>query len=177
MQSENPSVTIGNLKLELRQGNIALIDADAIVNAANEYLNLGLGVAGAIREIGGDSIQNECNEIGFCPVGSAVITGAGNLKAKYVIHAVGPMFGEGNEKEKLQSAVSSAIKLAEEKGISSMAFPAISAGYFHFPLEDSVSSIVSTIRSSAPTLKSVNHIILCLSTDRNINAVKDMFLP
>ena len=67
------STTIGNVTLELRQGNIALLDVDAVVNAANEYLNLGAGVAGAIREAGGEIIQKECHEIGFCPVGSAVI--------------------------------------------------------------------------------------------------------
>ncbi len=157
--------TTENVTIELRQGNIALLDVDAVVNAANEYLNLGAGVAGAIRETGGETIQKECHEIGFCPVGSSVITSGGKMIARYVIHAVGPMYGEGNENEKLRSAISSALKLAEDKGLKSIAFPAIGAGFFHFPIIDCAKIIISTIKDNAPTLKRVNHVIICLHDD------------
>lgn len=170
---KNTSVSLGGIKLELKVGNIAFLDTHAIVNAANEYLNLGAGVAGAIREAGGSSIQEECNDIGFCPVGSAVMTGGGNLNARYVIHAVGPMYGEGNENEKLGSAVRSAITLADEKGLTSIALPALSAGYFHFPIHDCAKIMVSMIKETAPTLKSVNHIVVCLSDDRKFDVFEE----
>ncbi|MDP4219016.1 MAG: macro domain-containing protein [Bacteroidota bacterium] len=166
----NAAVSLGNVKVELKIGNIALLDTDAIVNASNEYLNLGSGVAGAIREAGGAAIQNECNNIGFCPVGSAVMTGGGTLHAKYVIHAVGPMYGEGNENAKLYSAVRTAITLADKKGLSSIALPALSAGFFHFPLNECAKVIVNSIKETAPTLKSVDHIIICVRDDRKFDA-------
>lgn len=90
--------------IKIVQGDITDQAVDAIVNAANSYLVLGSGVAGAIREKGGPAIQEECNRIGWCDVGDAVVTGAGRLPARYVIHAVGPRLGEGNEPGKLASA-------------------------------------------------------------------------
>lgn len=169
MSTKNTTVSLGGVKVELKIGNIAFQDTDAIVNAANEFLNLGAGVAGAIREAGGSAIQDECNEIGTCPTGSAVMTGAGNLHAKYVIHAVGPMYGEGNENEKLRSAVNASLALAENKGLKSISFPALSAGYFHFPFNDCAKIITETIKETAPTLKSVNHIVVCLSDDKKFD--------
>src|SRR4030042_3090757 len=97
-------IAIGHTTVELVQGDITDMAMDAIVSAANAQLILGGGVAGAIRRKGGPSIQQECSKIGGTFVGGAVITGAGNLKAKYVIHAVGPRMGEGNEDEKLKNA-------------------------------------------------------------------------
>ncbi|MEP7236119.1 MAG: macro domain-containing protein [Ignavibacteriota bacterium] len=165
MSAKNTTVSLGNIKLELKIGNIAFQDTDAIVNAANEFLSLGSGVAGAIREAGGSAIQDECNEIGTCPTGSAVMTGAGNLHAKYVIHAVGPMYGEGNENEKLRSAVATSLNLADNKGLKSITFPAISSGYFHFPIEQSAKIITDTIKETAPTLKNLDHIVICLHNE------------
>jgi O-acetyl-ADP-ribose deacetylase (regulator of RNase III) len=122
-------------KLQLIKGNIALLDVDAIVNAANKSLILGGGVAGAIRSLGGPSIQAECNELGPIEVGDAVITGGGDLKAQYVIHAAGPVYGEGDEDQKLRKATSNSLELALRKKIKKIAFPAISAGIFHFPIQ------------------------------------------
>ncbi len=121
--------------LELLQGDITELDTDGIVNAANAQLILGAGVAGAIRTKGGPSIQEECDKIGPIQVGQAAITGAGRLKAKYVIHAVGPRMGEGDEDQKLLSATLSALRLADQHGLKSIAFPAISTGIFGFPVE------------------------------------------
>jgi len=128
-------VNIGNCVLELLEGDITEMQTDAIVNAANAQLILGGGVAGAIRRKGGPQIQQECNKIGGTFVGGAVITTGGDLKAKYVIHAVGPRMGEGNEGEKLKNATLNSLKLADEKSIKSISFPAISTGVFGFPIQ------------------------------------------
>ncbi|MFH7860728.1 MAG: macro domain-containing protein [Candidatus Aenigmatarchaeota archaeon] len=128
-------VKINKSILELIQGDITDFEGDTIVNAANSKLKLGGGVAGAIRKKGGPKIQEECDKIGFCPVGEARITSGGNLKVKYVIHAVGPVYGEGNEDEKLRNATLNSLKLAEKYNLRSIAFPAISTGAFGFPKE------------------------------------------
>ena len=96
------------------------MDTDAIVNAANKDLILGAGVAGAIRTKGGATIQEECNRIGGASVGGAAITTGGDLKARYVIHAVGPRMGEGDEDRKLADATRNSLKLANEKGLASI---------------------------------------------------------
>ena len=107
----------------------------AIVNAANKSLILGSGVAGAIRHFGGPSIQEECNKIGPIEVGQAVITGGGQLKAKYVIHAAGPVYGEGEEEKKLELAILNSLKIASQKKFQNIAFPAISTGIYQFPIK------------------------------------------
>jgi O-acetyl-ADP-ribose deacetylase (regulator of RNase III) len=119
--------------LRLVQGDITEREVDAIVNAANSYLQHGGGVAGAIVRKGGQIIQEESDKIGFVPVGNAVGTIAGKLPAKFVIHAVGPRMGEGDEDNKLKSAVVSSLSLASEKGLKSISMPAISSGIFGFP--------------------------------------------
>jgi O-acetyl-ADP-ribose deacetylase (regulator of RNase III) len=125
--------TINGKTLKLVQGDITERDVDAIVNAANAHLQHGGGVAGAIVREGGKIIQEESNRIGYTPVGTAVITGAGKLPAKFVIHAVGPRMGEGDENNKLKSAVLNSLRLASEKGLKSISMPAISSGIFGFP--------------------------------------------
>ncbi len=122
--------------IELTQGDITESVTDAIVNAANSQLILGAGVAGAIAKNGGPVIQEECNAIGHCPVGGAVITTGGNLPASHVIHAVGPRQGEGDEEQKLKQATLSSLDCAEKNGLTSITFPAISTGVFGFPIED-----------------------------------------
>ncbi len=121
-------------KLRLVEGNIALLAVDAVVNAANKNLKLGGGVAGAIRSFGGPSIQEECDRLAPIEVGQAVLTGGGKLQAKYVIHAVGPIYGEGDEDRKLASATRSSLEIARDRRLDSIAFPAISTGIFGFPL-------------------------------------------
>jgi O-acetyl-ADP-ribose deacetylase (regulator of RNase III) len=128
-------VKAGRSLLELKQGDITDADCDAIVNAANADLIMGGGVAGAILRKGGSHIQEECNKIGRIRVGEAVITGGGNLRAKHVIHAVGPRWGEGNEDMKLASATLNSLKVADTHGLRSVAFPAISSGIFGFPVD------------------------------------------
>ena len=127
---------VSSTTLKLWQGDITELEVDAIVNAANAELFLGAGVAGAIRKKGGPSIQEECNRIGGTYVGGAVLTGAGNLAAKYIIHAVGPRMGEGEEEIKLRNATMNSLLLAEEYRVESIAFPAISTGVFGFSVDN-----------------------------------------
>ncbi len=126
-------IAIKGKVIKIIHGDITQEDTDAIVNAANSYLKHGGGVAGAIVRKGGKIIQEESDKIGYVPTGSAAITAAGKLKAKYVIHTVGPVWGEGDEDAKLESAVLSALQLAEDNKLSSVAIPAISSGIFGFP--------------------------------------------
>ncbi|HSW64131.1 MAG TPA: macro domain-containing protein [Dissulfurispiraceae bacterium] len=129
--------------LQLVLGDITERDTDAIVNAANKNLQHGGGVAGAIVRKGGAIIQEESNRIGFVPTGNAVMTSAGSLKAKFVIHAVGPHMGEGDEEMKLTRAVQQTLLLASERGLKSISMPAISSGIFGFPKERCAKILVS----------------------------------
>jgi O-acetyl-ADP-ribose deacetylase (regulator of RNase III) len=124
-----------NKILRLVKGDITErgVDVDVIVNAANSYLKHGGGVAAAIVRKGGAIIQEESDEIGFVPVGSAVITSAGKLPCKAVIHTVGPRIVEGDEDNKLRRAVQSTLALAAEKGFKIISMPAISSLIFGFP--------------------------------------------
>lgn len=149
-------------KVELVKGDITDLDVDAIVNAANENLILGAGVAGAIKRKGGPSIQQECDRIGGTFVGGAVITTGGNLKARHVIHAVGPRMGEGYEDEKLRNAVLNSLKVAEEKGLRSIALPAISTGIFGFPKDRCAGIMLDTIEYHLQRRSELERIIICL---------------
>lgn len=154
---------INKVSLELVQGDITELATDAIVNAANESLQMGGGVAGAIRRRGGPAIQRECDEIGGTSVGTAIITTGGNLKARYVIHAVGPRWGEGDEDDKLGKAVRNALKLADGKRLRSIAFPAISTGIFGFPKERAAEIILSTTLDYLNTEKTnLRRVVFCL---------------
>ena len=131
-------VTIGKAVLSLVIGDITEEKVDAIVNAANERLAGGAGVDGAIHRAGGPAIMAECRKLGGCPTGQAVITTGGNLKAKQVIHTVGPIYRGGgkNEAALLRSAHVESLKLASARGLKSIAFPAISTGVYGYPLEE-----------------------------------------
>jgi len=137
---------IKNKTLRLVQGDITGRNVEAIVNAANSHLQHGGGVAGAIVRKGGSIIQEESDRVGFVPVGNAAITGAGKLPSKYVVHAVGPRMGEGDEDNKLRSAVLNSLSLASEKGVKSISLPAISSGIFGFP-KDRCAEILVTAAS------------------------------
>lgn len=127
--------SVNTMTVELMQGDITELEVDAIVNAASSSLILGTGVSGAIRRKGGLSIQEECNKIGHCAVGDAVITSAGDLKARYIIHAVGPRMGDGDENAKLASSIRATLKLADTHKLNTIALPAISTGTFGVPLD------------------------------------------
>jgi len=155
-------VDIANSVLELLDGDITEMDTDAIVNAANAQLVLGGGVAGAIRQKGGPAIQQECDKIGGTFVGGAVITTSGKLKAKYVIHAVGPRMGEGDEDEKLKNATLNSLKLADKHNLKSISFPAISAGIFGFPMDRCAEIMLRTTIDYLKAKTGLKKVVFCL---------------
>jgi len=123
-------------RIVIQQGDLTEMDTDAIVNAANNDLILGGGVAGAIRRKGGDAIQRECSEIGSIPVGYAAITTGGKLKARFVIHAASMRLGGGTTPEALRNSTAHCLKIANERGLKSIAFPAVGTGIAGFSLEE-----------------------------------------
>ena len=122
-------------KIFISQGDLTEMDTDAIVNAANNDLILGGGVAGAIRRKGGDEIQRECDAIGGIPLGYAAVTTGGRLKAKYVIHAASMMLGGHTTAETLRKSTAHALRIAAERGLKSIAFPAVGTGIAGFPVD------------------------------------------
>jgi len=157
-------INIKNCILQLKQGDITELSTDAIVNAANANLILGAGVAGAIKTKGGPKIQAECDKIGETSVGGAVITTAGTLKAKYVIHAVGPQMWQEDEDEKLKNATLNSFKLAEENNLKSIAFPAISTGVFGFPMQRCAQIMLRTTIDYLNFNTRLEKVIFCLFT-------------
>ncbi len=129
--------TIGRSTLELVEGDITKQHVDAIVNAANEGLRGGGGVDGSIHRAGGPEIMAECRKIGRCPTGTAVVTGAGRLPARFVIHTVGPVWRDGTrgEPHMLASAYRSSLQVAEENDVRTIAFPSISTGIYGYPID------------------------------------------
>ncbi len=137
----------GSCTVKILRGDITLCSVDAIVNAANSHLQHGGGVAGAIVRRGGTIIQEESDRIGYVPVGESAMTSGGNLKAPFVIHTVGPRWGEGDEETKLRKAIRSTLSLATSRGFRALALPAISSGIFGFPKDRCADIIVQeTVR-------------------------------
>lgn len=157
-------MVIKDSKIRLVKGDITELDLDVIVNAANAQLILGGGVAGAIRKKGGPTIQKECDKIGNTFVGGAVITTGGNLKAKQIIHAVGPRMGEGNEDQKLKNATLNSLKLMDEHNLKTIAFPAISTGIFGFPIERCSKIMINTVKEYLQGNTQIEQVIFCLYT-------------
>jgi O-acetyl-ADP-ribose deacetylase (regulator of RNase III) len=144
---ETDQVQIGKSTLALLQGNIVEQHVDALVNAANAGLRGGGGVDGAIHRAGGPSILEECRRIGSCPVGGAVLTGAGALPARYVIHAVAPIYRGGgqNEASLLRDAYRNSLLLADQHALRSIAFPALGTGAYGYPLDAAAEIALETM--------------------------------
>lgn len=123
-------------KIVLLQGDLTEMDVDAIVNAANNDLQLGGGVAGAIRRKGGEEIQRECDAIGSIPIGGAAITTGGKLRARFVIHAASMQIGGATTARALRSSTAHALRIAAERGLRSIAFPAVGTGIAGFPIPE-----------------------------------------
>lgn len=158
--------TINSVTLALLQGNIAEVEADAIVNAANSALAGGGGVDGALHRAGGPAIMAECRRVGGCPTGSAVATAAGNLKARYIFHAVGPIYQErGDEEQLLTGAYQSCLDLAEKYHIQSIAFPSISTGTYRYPVTQAAHIALQTVMrhlQNAQTPTSLQQVLFVL---------------
>lgn len=149
-------------KIKLIEGDITEMEVDAIVNAANTDLKLGAGVAGAIRRKGGPSIQKQCDEVAPIPLGEAVITTAGELKAEYVIHAAGMKLGGKVTEESLRNCTRNSLLRAEEKGLKSLAFPAIGTGVGGFSLERCAEVMLSTVLHYLKKGTSLETVYFCL---------------
>ena len=165
MVNQATEVTINQVKLRIIQGDITQQGTDAIVNAANSSLMGGGGVDGAIHRAGGPAILDQCKQIvakqGRLPTGKAVITTGGNLKAKYVIHTVGPIWHGGNkgEPELLASAYKESLKLAAENNLNSISFPSISTGAYGYPVSQAsklaINAVITLLSHSTTSLREV----------------------
>lgn len=168
---------VNNVEVILLQGDITDVEADAIVNAANQYLEHGGGVARAIARRGGEVIQLESREwvrrYGPVPVGGVAVTSAGNLKARYVIHAVGPVYGDPEGDAKLASAVRNSLAKAEELGLESIALPAISTGVFGYPIRRAASIMAEVLKKYS--YRSLRKILVVLYTGETYKEFESVF--
>ncbi len=186
MEKQAAEVIINQTKLSLMQGDITRQSTDAIVNAANSSLMGGGGVDGAIHRAGGPAILEECKDIvskqGRLPTGEAVITTGGNLKARYVIHTVGPVWRSGTqgEAELLASAYRQSLKLAAEKGLSSISFPSISTGVYGYPVDEAaevaLASVIAFIRDTT-SIREVTFVLFDSNTYSSYRRALEKLVP
>jgi len=180
MERYGEEIVINQAKLRLIQGDITKQNTDAIVNAANSSLMGGGGVDGAIHRAGGSAILEECKQIvakqGRLPTGKAVITTGGNLRARYVIHTVGPIWHGGNrgEPELLASAYRESLQLAIEKQLNSISFPSISTGVYGYPVEKAsrvaIRAVVDTLRQDVTSIREVVFVLFDSRTYSNYSS-------
>jgi O-acetyl-ADP-ribose deacetylase (regulator of RNase III) len=174
--AENLSLKIKQSVLSLIQGDITRQSTDAIVNAANSGLMGGGGVDGAIHRAGGPAILEECKKIvarqGRLPTGQAVITTAGNMKSKFVIHTVGPIWGGGNHGEPglLASAYRESLKLAAENKLASVSFPSISTGVYGYPVDKAAIIAIDEVVSFLSTPTSLKEVVFVLFDNHTYEA-------
>ncbi|RDV82306.1 macro domain-containing protein [Ammonifex thiophilus] len=163
---------VGDLTIECVQGDITRQEGfDAVVNAANAWLKPGGGVAGAIHRAAGPELEEECRSLAPISPGEAVITGAYRLPNRYVIHCLGPRYGvDEPAAELLAACYRNALRLAEEKGLASVAFPAISTGAFGYPLREAARVAVKTVAELAPSLQSVKRVRFVLHGEEAFQA-------
>jgi O-acetyl-ADP-ribose deacetylase (regulator of RNase III) len=166
-------------KIEILKGDITKIEVDAIVNAANSSLLGGGGVDGAIHRAGGPAILEECRKIvarqGGCKTGEAVITIAGNLKAKFVIHTVGPVWngGTNNEPKKLSDCYRNSLQLATDNFCKTIAFPCISTGIYGYPPDKAAAIAVDTVFQFISHSDAIEKVIFVCFDDDNFNFIKN----
>jgi len=173
--ASDPALTIHDTLVRLVRGDITEMKVDAFVYYAQPDLALGSGFGGAIAMRGGASIQKELNglvEDGPLPTGQAVVTGAGKMNAEFIIHAVGPRFKEPETAEKLQATVLGCLARAEEKGIRSLAFPLMGAGYYGIPPEVSASVMLGSIRQHLQGESGLREITISVFDTAQFNAVQ-----
>lgn len=167
-------------RIKLIQGDITTLQVDAIVNAANSSLLGGGGVDGAIHRVGGPQILEECKQIrnrqGGCKTGEAVITSGGKLKAKHVIHTVGPVWNGGNRNEEqlLANAYRNSLQLAAENNINTIAFPNISTGIYAFPKRRAAEIAIDTVEQFLRDNASIREVVFCCFDEENTDLYKQL---
>ena len=160
------SVNVKNCNLRLHKGDITDLDIESFVYYAREDLALGSGFGTAIAVRGGPSIQKELNEIGKIKITEAVVSSAGEMKAKYIVHANGPKFQEENLPEKLKQTIINSLKKAEEKGIKAIAFPPMGVGFYGVPLDQSAEITLTTIKEYLSGETKLEDVTVCLNDNR-----------
>jgi len=165
---------LGRTRVRLVRGDITHMETDAVVNAANSSLMGGGGVDGAIHRAGGPAILSECMEVrrttypDGLPTGEAVITGGGSLKARHVIHTVGPVWrGGGSEERLLAAAYRNSLRVAVENGLKSVAFPSISTGAYGYPVEKAARTAVKTVKAFIEEDPSLDEVVFVLYSERD----------
>jgi O-acetyl-ADP-ribose deacetylase (regulator of RNase III) len=155
--------------LELAVGDITALDVDAVVNAANAGLLGGGGVDGAIHAAGGPELLEACSRIGGCPTGQAVLTPGFSLRARYVIHAVGPIWRGGGQGEGalLASCYRRSLELAAGAGATSVAFPCISTGAYRFPADQAAAIALETVAAEVPRFPDLKRVVFCCYAERD----------
>jgi O-acetyl-ADP-ribose deacetylase (regulator of RNase III) len=177
--TDNLTYKVNQAKLSITQGDITRQTTDAIVNAANSGLMGGGGVDGAIHRAGGPAILEECKKIvsrqGRLPTGQAVITTAGNMKARYVIHTVGPIWQGGDQGESglLASAYRESLKLAAENNLTSISFPSISTGAYGYPVDKAARIAIKEVISFLKQTTSIKEVVFVLFDARTLEAYAD----
>jgi O-acetyl-ADP-ribose deacetylase (regulator of RNase III) len=156
--------------IRLIMGDITSLDIEAFVYDARPDLVLGAGYGGAISVRGGPKVQEELKQLGPVKVGEAVVSSAGKMKASYIIHAVGPRFQEEDEERKLHRATVSALRCAEERGITRVAFPALGAGFFGMPAERSARVMLGAVRERLKGPTTLREVVFCLLDSRQLRS-------
>jgi O-acetyl-ADP-ribose deacetylase (regulator of RNase III) len=172
---------VGKTRILLVRGNITNMDTDAVVNAANSSLMGGGGVDGAIHQKGGPEILEECKHLRATkwpqglPTGKAVVTTSGNLKAKYVIHTVGPVWHGGNKREAelLSEAYRNSLKLAVSEGLKSVAFPSISTGAYGYPIERASQVALAAIRDFLKNERGLGKVVFVLFSEADLEVYRE----
>lgn len=161
-------------KIEVIKGDITQCEVDAIVNAANKSLLGGGGVDGAIHRAAGKELREECKKLGGAETGEAKITKGYKLPAKFVIHTVGPVYKDGTrgEAEKLQACYENSLERARENGIRSIAFPAISTGIYHYPLEEATEIAVQTVKEKVEKVEEIETVQFVAFDDKTYDTYK-----
>ncbi len=159
--------------VRLQRGDLTALKVDAFVFYARENLQLGAGFGTAIQVRGGDAVKKELEKIGSLQMGEAAVTTAGNMQARFIIHACGPKFQEPDAERKLRRCVLAALKLADEQGLKSLAFPPLGAGFYGVPLEVCSTLMLEVIKGFLQANTSVEEIVICVIDKREFNAFKD----